>query len=557
MKMRNVSILLMMSVALAIPVSADFKTPRSNKGLYERFHVENDCGKMEEKPADEKPKEETECNENETEDDAKKKLIIETNIEIKNMGKDDAEDELLEEKTERYYLDNKEYEENTERDDMEDNEFDEDMENETIRDQEFEEKTKENGLEKKIEDHLINNKEIFDENEVEDDYEDEIEDEIEDEDETDENTHEIYQEKHQNVVEMRWNSISINDAESVVSYRGYTTVGSKRVIHDGEEMYAVYSFNPTSCGTPYLVHYVDLDGYYIGYEETYLPYGLLGDKNPEDIFDYMENISWSGTVILHDGTLKNVTVPVMKDTRTGMYYLGDVERKIAVADAWSFLYGDDLTIVSSQNNNGWYGSDLIAYSNYIKAYDFFKESDIEPNATLLLKNYVDMSRNPIFYNGYMGDVGGWTCFSLGNKSNQNEYLDRVTHYFAEWVVSEISHTDKLNELQNSLCDAFGYICDAIDSSNTQLIGRISDHGTVHFGLPCHINPYFSIESPLAEKAVELMNNGMTVSQAKEFWMRVLDYMTPEMSEQDVFDMIDKMSAEYCSEPVYDCFESFE
>ena len=74
MKMRNVSILLMMSVALAIPVSADFKTPRSNKGLYERFHVENDCGKMEEKPVDEKPvdekpKEETECNENETKDD--------------------------------------------------------------------------------------------------------------------------------------------------------------------------------------------------------------------------------------------------------------------------------------------------------------------------------------------------------------------------------------------------------------------------------------------------------------------------------------------------------
>ena len=238
-----------------------------------------------------------------------------------------------------------------------------------------------------------------------------------------------------------------------------------------------------------------------------------------------------------------MTVPVMKDIRTGMYYLGDVERKIAMADTWSFLYGDDLTIVSSQNNNGWYGADLIAYSNYIKAYDFFKD-EIEPNAVLLLKNYVDMDRVPKFYDGYLGDVGEWTCFSLGYKSNQNEYLDRVTHHYAEWVLTEILGTDMLNDLHDSLCDVFGYIAGAKDSANPGLIGKMSDRGTVSFGLTTYVNPYISIESSLARKAVEYMNRGMTIDQAKEFWTQALDHMTKEMDEQDVLDMADRLIEEY-------------
>lgn len=73
---------------------------------------------------------------------------------------------------------------------------------------------------------------------------------------------------------------------------------------------------------------------------------------------------------------------------------------------------------------------------------------------------------------------------------------------------------------------------------------MSDRGTVSFGLTTYVNPYISIESTIARKAVEYMNRGMTIDQAKEFWTQALDHMTKEMDEQDVLDMADRLIEEY-------------
>ena len=338
-----------------------------------------------------------------------------------------------------------------------------------------------------------------------------------------------------------WTSISWCEAESIVMTHGeYDIVGTRRVIRNGSEIWAVYTYNPVICqNLPYLVHYVDTNGQYMYYEETTLPYDVVPSKCPKFAFQFMQNLTWSGTVILHDGALENVTVPVMKDIRTGMYYLGDVKRKIAVADAWSYLYGDDITIVSSQNNNGWKGADLIAYSNYIKAYDFFHEKGFVSEPTLLLKDYCNKDRKPIEYEGYMGHIG-WNCFSLGYMSNQNEYLDRVTHHYAQYVLTESLNDFAIGKfLYNDICNALGYVCYAGDYCD--LIGRMSENGTIKFGCAAHANPYIDIETPLARIAVRLMNHGMTVEESEKFWTTVMSNMNRHRDIREVLRRALKMS----------------
>ena len=93
---------------------------------------------------------------------------------------------------------------------------------------------------------------------------------------------------------------------------------------------------------------------------------------PEQTFDYMERQQWTGTVTGVDGAKQALTVPVMRDMRTGVWYLGDPERKIAVGDFASLAYGEEqLQLIHRDRNEGWNDEDLITYANVIRVWDFY------------------------------------------------------------------------------------------------------------------------------------------------------------------------------------------
>ena len=91
---------------------------------------------------------------------------------------------------------------------------------------------------------------------------------------------------------------------------------------------------------PYLAHYVTQGGEYLYNLPTILPGDAAGSAGYDAsyVFEFMEPVDYTGYVDYSDGTEHEISVTLMRDTRTGMYYLGNIEHRIVVADCWEFLF---------------------------------------------------------------------------------------------------------------------------------------------------------------------------------------------------------------------------
>lgn len=65
----------------------------------------------------------------------------------------------------------------------------------------------------------------------------------------------------------------------------------------------------------------------------------------------------------------------MRNDREGSLYLGDVVRRIAVADFAKAVYDDDhqLVLVQSDGDEDFDNEDLYMYYNYLNAWDFYAD----------------------------------------------------------------------------------------------------------------------------------------------------------------------------------------
>ena len=138
-------------------------------------------------------------------------------------------------------------------------------------------------------------------------------------------------------------------------------------------VWAVYSENPSTsvqkgAELPFLVHYVTMDGKYVISQPTIYP----GDETATSgydaayVFAFMEPAEYTGTVKLSDGSEQTISVTLMRDTRTDMYYLGNLERRIAVADFYEFMYNNGrVRLEASPDNTGWDNTCLLSLYNYM------------------------------------------------------------------------------------------------------------------------------------------------------------------------------------------------
>ncbi|MBQ3476797.1 MAG: hypothetical protein IJH25_01335, partial [Clostridia bacterium] len=181
-------------------------------------------------------------------------------------------------------------------------------------------------------------------------------------------------------------------------------------VEEAERRFAwvVYTNNPGSSvesasDLPYLAHYVTLSGEYL----YSLPAVMPGDAAATSgfsaayVFEFMESVPYTGTVLLSDGTEKEITVDLMRDTRTGMYYLGNLQRRIAVADCFEFVYNEGHVVLeASRDNTGWDNTCLLSLYNYCRAWDYYKAigwngGDGDGTPILVLKDYCNSYHEPI------------------------------------------------------------------------------------------------------------------------------------------------------------------
>ena len=268
---------------------------------------------------------------------------------------------------------------------------------------------------------------------------------------------------------------------------------------DADEIYtrfvwSVYTTNPsanlsTSSDLPYLAHYVTMAGEYLYSLPTILPGDAAGTSgfDAEYTFQFMEPAEYTGYVDLSDGTEKEITVTLMRDTRTGMYYLGNIEHKIVVADCWEFLYNGGRVIMEySPDNMEWDQTSLQSLYNYCLAYDYYKEigwvgADGKETPIIVLKDFCDKDHTPINNAAYATKFYGWQTFLASSINDFSQCLDVCAHEFTHCVTGSLmtynAYSNDYGAINEAISDIHGNICEMLMGKTEDTTWTLGEHST--------------------------------------------------------------------------------
>ena len=337
-------------------------------------------------------------------------------------------------------------------------------------------------------------------------------------------------------------------------------------------VWAVYSYNPDSSvakstDLPYLAAYVTTDGEYLYSMPTVLPGDEAGTAgySASYVFQFMEPAQYTGTVEMSDGTQKEITVDLMQDTRTGMYYLGDIERRIVVADCYDFLYNKGNVILeSSPDNTGWDDTSLLSLYNYCKAWDYYNEigwkgGDGLQTPMIILKDFCDKDHNPIDNAAYAGRYYGWQVFLASDANDLSGCLDVLAHEFTHCVTGSVmtynAYLNDFGAINEAMSDIQGNLCQMMagdtedeewnlgEGSQMGVIRSMSDphsHQQPEYSWDVYYVPSVKDGTDMNDRGgvhtnSSLLNNvayrlchdgGMTPEEARSFWFAVDCTMVP-------------------------------
>ena len=240
---------------------------------------------------------------------------------------------------------------------------------------------------------------------------------------------------------------------------------------------------------PYLAHYVTLAGEYLYSLPTILPGDAAGNAgyNAEYVFEFMEPVNYTGYVDLSDGTEQEISIDLMRDTRTGMYYLGNIEHKIVVADCWEFLYNHGRVVLEhSADNREWDQVGLLSLYNYCRVYDYYKAigwqgGDNDGTPIIVLKDFCDAEHSPIDNAAYVGKTCGWQSFLSSSINDFSQCLDVIAHEFTHCVTNTVmtynAYMNDYGAINEAMSDIHGNICEMLMGATEDTTWLIGDRST--------------------------------------------------------------------------------
>lgn len=354
-------------------------------------------------------------------------------------------------------------------------------------------------------------------------------------------------------------------------------------VEESRFVWVVYTNNTSgreeqNSDLPYLAHYVSMDGEYLYSLPTVIPGDEAGNTgfDASYAFEFMEPAEYTGTVEMSDGTQKEITVTLMRDKRTGMYYLGNIERKIAVADCYEFLYNKgNVVMEASPDNTGWDSNSLLALYNYCRAWDYYNEigwkgGDGLETPMLILKDFCDQDHNPVDNAAYAGRYYGWQTFLSSSVNDLSGCLDVLAHEFTHCVTGSVmtynAYVNDFGAINEAMSDIQGNICQMMagDTEDTEWnLGEGSQMGVIRSMSDPHssMQPEYSWDlyyvqnvkdgtgindlggvhtnsSLLNNVAYRLCNDGkMTLDEARSFWFAVDCSMVPGTDHKQLKELL--------------------
>ena len=338
--------------------------------------------------------------------------------------------------------------------------------------------------------------------------------------------------------------------------------------------WVVYTNNPDateSFDMPYIEHYVTTDGEYY----TLMPANTFAGSNNETMdhsgyFKGMMVQRLTTTLTLEDGTERNLDVPISYNPRDGKYYLMDPERRIAVASYYDFNYHNTVTFVTSDTLDGWEQNNLLAYANYILAYDFYADHGIRSvdgfdTPILVTVGWCDRDGTPVNNACFYGVNNGWACFGVSDINHSSDCLDVVGHEYTHGITNQsmqgVLYRNESGVMNEAYSDIMGNLMEmsmGYTYDDSWLIaersGRISRSmsdpnaheqpafvGDIYYVAPI-LNPVFEINdyggvhinnSLVGNIAYRMDEAGMTYEQQISMWLTSVELLTPQSDYQDL------------------------
>ena len=340
--------------------------------------------------------------------------------------------------------------------------------------------------------------------------------------------------------------------------------------------WVVYTNNPDqsiSFDMPYLAHYVATDGTYL----LALPTATFAENNKElmnndQYFADLTPQEVSFSVSQPTGGTKQITVPISRNKNDGKYYLMDPSRKIAVAQYKDFAYQGNLNFVSSSSaNSGWSDNDLMAYFNYINAYDFYASRGIRSvdgfgTPLLITRGYCDEQGNAVDNACFYGINYGWACFAASDANKFSYCADVCGHEFTHGVTSSsmqgIYYQNETGAINEAYSDIMGNLCEKITGQTTDAGWLISEmcgdesvfrdmadpnryNQPAYVGDEGYVAPVLTPSSANDNGGVHLNNTlvshlaavldqaGMSLDQQFSMWTTSIELLTPMSDYEDL------------------------
>lgn len=315
---------------------------------------------------------------------------------------------------------------------------------------------------------------------------------------------------------------------------------------------------------PYLAHYVSEDGEYlynIPVSEPGNVEAIIGESASFDFGKYTQD-EWTGMVTLHDGSEKELTVPVLKDDE-GTSILGDAKRRVLCAD-YSRFVTDEMVIPIESAEGEFESVDTLVYYTYLRIWDFFdgigwSGPDGLSSPSLLLMNYLDENGDPIENAAYYGRNYGWQTFTFSRAVSFGECTDVMTHEFTHCVTGTLMtaslYINDVGAINEGMSDIMGNLVEMLIDDNPDgawIYGEAGGEETLSRSLKDpHIfnQPEFAYDA-FYETAVDVGNQkndqggvhtnssmlniisyrldqaGMAPADQQYFWMNVAMALTP-------------------------------
>lgn len=264
-------------------------------------------------------------------------------------------------------------------------------------------------------------------------------------------------------------------------------------------------------GPAYMEHIVSYEGEYLFYISVSSPQEMVyGEdvqvENALKWFDGLEADTYTGVVTKHDGTQKEVTVPVAYDPEAGVYYLADPERHILLTDYLTYASSFSYKPFTSKDNTGWPDVWLLTYDSYIKVYDFYQETGLWSTdgfgrPILIMTDWVEDTapHNPVRNAAFMGYINGWALFAASTAGYYGECLDVIGHEFThavtEYSMAGWKYLNEPGALNEALSDVMGNLIEMMlgETEDTQwLIAEHSDITLRNMSYPWQYNQPITI-----------------------------------------------------------------